>query len=99
VTLGPDLQHLLVQRFTDSVMRLAKVPPARRPDVEDGPRFSAGEGEIRCTCGITGSTYVEPWDGTAHAAEGFADYVGEMTADLVKRKKKHHHYAWLYATR
>ena len=97
--LDADLQHRLVQRFTDSVMTRASVPPARRQDVEDAPRFAASEGEIRCTCGITGSTYVESWDGSSGAAESFAEHVGEMTASLVAKTKKHHHYAWLYATR
>ena len=83
MALDADLQRLLAQHFTDSVMTLAKVPPARRQDVEDAPRFFSSEGEIRCTCDITGSTYIEPWDGTSPAAERFADYAGEMTASLL----------------
>jgi hypothetical protein len=55
--------------------------------------------EIECTCGITGSEYCEPWDGTQEAAEAFAGCVGENTASLVRKTKKHHHYAWLYAAR
>ena len=80
-------------------MRVAKVPAARREDLQDAPRFSVSEGEIACTCGITGSTYIDTWDGTEDAALAFADEVGEATAGLVVRTKKHHHYAWLYSAR
>lgn len=80
-------------------MRLAKVPPARRQDLENAPRFSTATDEIACTCSITGSTYVEKWDGKETSAVAFAERVGEATASLVKRVKKNHHYAWLYAAR
>ncbi|MGH2932334.1 MAG: hypothetical protein ACRDKK_05670 [Gaiellaceae bacterium] len=95
--LGADLHQALVMRYADTVMRLANVPAARREDLEDAPRFSASEDEIACTCGITGATYIEKWDGTAHAAMAFAGEVGETTAGLVARTKKNHHYAWLYS--
>jgi hypothetical protein len=97
--LDANLHHALVMRYADAVMRLAKLPSARRVDVEDGPRFSAAGDEIACTCGITGCEYTESWDGSEASALAFADDVGETTADLVKRIKKGHKYAWLYASR
>lgn len=93
------LQSSLIHRFADAVTLGAALPPARRSDVEGAPTFSAADGEIVCTCGITGSTYAEPWDGSRASAEAFATLVGESTAALVARRKKHHLYAWLYARR
>jgi hypothetical protein len=97
--LSPALQESLVAIFTDTVMERAQVPAARRPDVLAAPIFSADSGEIWCTCGITGSTYSEPWSGSSDDAKAFAEAVGESTAGLVKRTKKGHLYAWLYAGR
>jgi hypothetical protein len=77
----------------------AQLPSARRADVEAAPAFSASSAQITCTCGITGSTYVEPWDGSAEAAEAFAEAAGQDTAALVKRTPQGHHYAWLHAGR
>jgi hypothetical protein len=68
-------------------------------DIEEAPAFSAVDGEIVCTCGISGSTDTEPWDGTSAAAEAFAKLAGESTAALVARAPKSRHYAWLYASR
>jgi hypothetical protein len=97
--LHADLHQKLVMRYAETVMHLAEVPAARREDLEDAPRFSASEDEIACTCGITGSTYIEKWDGSEDAAMAFAGEVGETTAGLVVRTKKNHHYAWLYSAR
>jgi hypothetical protein len=94
-----DLHAALVNRFADAVMHAACVPMARRADVEEAPTFTSREGEIVCVCGITGSTYAEPWDGSRSAAEAFAQSAGEETAGLVRRTPKNHHYAWLYASR
>ena len=97
--LESSLHASLVTRFTDAVMLAAAVPTARRADVEEAPTFSAADGEIICTCSITGSTYAEPWDGSSASAEAFAKAVGESTAALVARRKENHLYAWLYASR
>jgi hypothetical protein len=97
--LNGSLQASLVARYANAVMKGAALPVARRSDVEDAPTFSAADGEIVCTCSITGSTSAEPWDGTRAAAEAFADVAGESTAKLVARTTKNHHYAWLYASR
>jgi hypothetical protein len=99
VTLDASLRASLVSRFADAVMRGAGLPAARRPDVEEAPLFSAADGDIMCTCGITGSTYTEPWDGNAASAETFAQSAGETTAALVARTPKNHHYGWLFASR
>jgi hypothetical protein len=80
-------------------MQTAELPPARRVDVEQAPTFSAAGGDIVCTCSITGSTYSERWDGRAALAEAFAQSVGETTGSLVRKTKKNHLYAWLYASR
>ena len=97
--LDRDLHAALVKRFTDAVMQTAGLPAARQPDVQAASRFSSKDGEIVCTCSITGSTYTQPWDGSRSAAEAFAQSVGEDTADLVRRTPKNHQYAWLYAAR
>jgi hypothetical protein len=97
--LDAELEKSLVERFTQAVMRKAEIPPARQADVEQAPTFSAMNGEILCTCGITGSSYSELWDGSATSAEAFAQSVGETTALLVRKTKMDHHYAWLYASR
>jgi hypothetical protein len=89
----------LVSRFADAVIDGAALPPARRADVEEAPTFSAADGEIVCTCSITGSTYAEQWDGSSASAEAFAKAAGESTAALVARTRKNHRYAWLYASR
>lgn len=99
VTLDASLRGSLVSRFADAVMRDACLPAARRQDVEGAPSFSAGDGDIICICGITGSTYAEPWDGNAASAETFAQSAGETTAALVARTPKNHRYAWLFASR
>jgi len=99
MTLDASLRASLVSRFADAVMRDAALPAARRQDVEGAPSFSAADGEIICTCGITGSTYAEPWDGNPASAEVFAQSAGETTAGLVARTPKNHQYAWLFASR
>jgi hypothetical protein len=97
--LDSGLERSLIEEFTQAVMRKAELPPARQADVEQAPTFSALHDEILCTCGITGCEYSERWDGSAASAEAFAQAVGETTASLVRRTKKNHHYAWLYASR
>jgi hypothetical protein len=97
--LDSSLHATLVSRFTHAVMQGAALPAARHGDVEGAPTFSAADGEIVCTCSITGSTYAEPWDGSSASAEEFAEAAGESTAALVARATKNHHYAWLYASR
>jgi len=99
VNLDASLRASLVRRFTDTVLQDAGLPAARRQDVEGAPSFSAADGDIICTCGITGSTYAEPWDGTAASAETFAQSAGQTTAGLVTRTPKNHQYAWLFASR
>jgi hypothetical protein len=99
VALDAELQESLVERFTQAVMCKAELPSARKADVEEAPTFSAANGNIVCTCGITGSTYSERWDGSVTSAEAFAQCVAETTASLVIKAKKNHHYAWLYASR
>ena len=97
--LDPTLRVSLVKRFADAVMEGAALPPARRRDVEEAATFSAADGEIVCTCSITGSTYAEAWDGSNPSAEAFAESAGDSTAALIARTSKNHHYAWLYANR
>jgi hypothetical protein len=99
MTLDASLRESLTSRFADAVMQDAALPAARRQDVEGAPSFSAADGDIICTCDITGSTYVEPWDGNAASAETFAQSAGKATAALVARTPKNHHYAWLFASR
>jgi hypothetical protein len=99
VTLDVSLRASLVRRFADAVMRDAQLPAARQPDVEAAPSFAAADGSITCTCGITGSAYTERWDGNAASAEAFAQSAGEMTAALVARTPKNHHYARLFESR
>lgn len=99
VTLDAELEKSLIERFAQAVMRKAELPTARQADVEHAPTFSAVNDEILCTCGITGCEYSERWDGTARSAEAFAQSVGETTASLVRKTKKNHLYAWLYASR
>jgi hypothetical protein len=97
--LDSDLQARLVRRFADTAMRIASLPAARRAGVEAAPSFMADDATITCVCGITGSTYTEPWDGSSQSAEAFAEFAGEQTGSLVKPRKKNDHYAWLRATR
>jgi hypothetical protein len=94
--LDADLHQTLVERFTETVMREAKLPAARRSDVASAPRFSATETRIICTCGITGSEYDADWDGSAGSAEKFAQHGGEETAWLITNTG---YYAWLQAAR
>jgi hypothetical protein len=70
----------------------ANVPPARRGDVAESPRFSQSDREIICVCGISGSTHTADWDGREESALAFADHVGHETADLVTHSR---YYAWL----
>ena len=99
VPLDASLRAALVSRFADAVMRDAGLPEARREDVEGAALFSAADGDIICTCGITGSTYAEPWDVNTASAETFAQSAGETTAALVAQTPKNHDYAWLFASR
>lgn len=99
MTISAELHESLVDIFTEAVTDSAAVPAARRADVAAAPTFSVADGEIVCTCGITGSTYSDSWDGSRDAATAFAYAVGQSTASLVARTKKNHKYAWLYATR
>jgi hypothetical protein len=89
------LEQALVRRFTDRVMRRAELPLAQRHDVAEAPSFEAGDGEIRCTCGITGSTYASGSDGTAEKAGALADEAAEGSAWLNKNTPR---YAWLRAS-
>jgi hypothetical protein len=99
VTVELELHESLVEIFTQAVMDRAALPTIRRGDVKDAPTFSTRDGNILCTCDLTGSTYSQRWDGTTASAEAFAQEVGEATASLVARTKKNHKYAWLYASR
>lgn len=54
--LDGELERLLAERFTDTVMHVASLAAARRTDIRTAPRFSVASGEIVCTCAITGST-------------------------------------------
>jgi hypothetical protein len=87
-----ELQHALTQRFADRVMQVAQLPASRRSDVEEAPRFSVHPGEIRCTCGVTGSTYSVEWDGSDAVALRLADEAADGTAFLVTSTP---HYRWL----
>jgi len=97
--LDDAFQARLTSLFADAVMKRAALPAARRADVEGAPTWSTADGQIVCTCGITGSEYTEAWDGSHGAAEAFAQSAGESTGGLVARTPKNHHYAWLYAAR
>jgi hypothetical protein len=77
-------------------MRLADLPPARRRDVEEAPRFSIVGDTISCIDDITGCTYSEHWDESDISALAFAERSGEDTAWLVRNTP---HYAWLRASR
>lgn len=99
MALDPVLRARLVHLYADEVFSVAQLPAARRDDVEAAPEFSRSDDELVCTCTITGSTYSIEWDGREESAEAFAVEVGQDTGNLVRRTKKNHRYAWLYATR
>ena len=90
--LDAQLRRALAQRFADHVLATAQLPEARRGDVESAPHFTAFDGELRCTCDITGSTYTAEWDGTESEAMRLADEAADGTAHLVTRTP---YYAWL----
>ena len=90
--LNTELERALVNRFADHVMREAQLPEARRADVEQAAEFAVTDNEIRCTCRITGSTYIAEWDGSEASAARLADEAADGTAFLVTRTP---HYAWL----
>jgi len=92
-----DLARQMVASYTGAVMRIADIPEARRSDVSDSALFSTTtNGEILCTCTITGSTYREEWEGTPEQALNFAVLVGEDTGELIRDSR---YYAWLRAQR
>src|SRR5215211_1183394 len=92
--LALELERSLARRFSETVMREAALPRGRSLAVEQAPRFSIVEGEIRCGCGLTGSSYSARWDGSAEAAEAFAVRAGSDSARLVRETPRH---AWLGA--
>jgi hypothetical protein len=94
--LDPEIRQSLVDRFASAVMSLADLPPSRLADLTGAAQFSATKSEIRCTCGVTGSTYAEPWDGSPVAAEQFAGDAAENTAYPIRTTP---HYAWLRASK
>jgi hypothetical protein len=94
--LEAKLQHSLTKRFADHVMRAANLPLARRHDVEQAPSFSLEHGELRCTCGITGSTYATAWDGSEERAVALVEEAAAGTAFLLTKTP---HYAWLRSSR
>jgi hypothetical protein len=94
--LDAKLEAELVQRFTDHVMSAAKLPAARRSDVQEAPLFAVQGTELRCTCGITGSTYAVTWDGSREGALALADEAAQGTGHLVTETP---HYAWLRSSR
>ena len=73
------MERALVQRFVDHVMSVAILPPGRRAEIEQAPRFWIEHTELRCTCGITGSTYAAAWDGSEGRAMNLADEAAEGT--------------------
>src|SRR3954451_13613220 len=54
--LDDAFQARLTSLFADAVMKRAALPAARRADVEGAPTWSTADGQIVCTCGITGSS-------------------------------------------
>ena len=90
--LDAALKHALVERFTNQVMQAAQLPNERSSDVEESADFSVADGEVRCTCRITGSTYTAEWDGSDATAVRLADEAADGTAYLVTRTP---YYAWL----
>ena len=89
-----ELGRALAERFASTVMRQASLPEGRSPEVAQAPRFSALEGEIRCECGITGSSYSAFWDGSDEAARAFAERAGRDSARLIRETPRH---GWLRA--
>ena len=90
------LHSTLVDEFTTTVMRLAKLPSARRGDVEAAPQFSSNGDALACTSFITGSAYQTPWDGTKESAVAFAIDSAEADASLISTTAR---YAWLRSRR
>jgi hypothetical protein len=88
-----DLDQKLVERFTEHVFALAALPRAREADVRSAPEFWLEAGTtLGVTCGITGSRYARPWDGSEEAAIALAEEAADGTAFLVTKTP---HYAWL----
>ena len=94
--IGPSLAQLLTQRFAEGVLVGARLPEARRQDVEGSLTFAVEAGRLTCTCDITGTTYERPWDGKEQTAQALVDEASESTAYLVTTTR---HYAWLRASR
>jgi hypothetical protein len=66
--LDRGLDQKLVERFTEQVLALADLPLAREADVRSAPEFCIEAGTtLGVTCGITGSSYERPWDGSARS--------------------------------
>jgi len=83
------LEHALARRFAETVMREAPLPNSRWHEVERAPAFALAEGELECSCALTGSRYARPWDGSALAAEAFASHAGGLTARLIRETPRH----------
>jgi hypothetical protein len=95
--LDSGLDQRLVERFTEQVFALAALPRAREADVRSAPEFWVEAGTtLGVTCGITGSSYETPWDGSEEAAVELADEAADGTAYLVTKTP---HYAWLRSGR
>jgi hypothetical protein len=90
--LSATLQEKLVRRFAERVMESAELPQQRRADVEQSPEFAVVGGDLRCTCRITGSTYITEWDGSEALAARLADEAADGTAFLITSTR---YYAWL----
>jgi hypothetical protein len=88
------LVEALTERFTAHVMEGAKLPSHRRRDVAEAVSFAADRGELRCTCGITGSTYFAIWDSSDTAAFRLADEAAQGTVSLVTGTR---YYPWLWS--
>lgn len=95
--LDSGLDQKLVERFAEQVFALAVLPRAREADVRSAPEFwIEGGTTLGVTCGITGSSYETPWDGSEETAVALAEEAADGTAWLVTKTP---HYAWLHSGR
>jgi hypothetical protein len=96
--LDSQLASRLVKDFSERVVALAQLPPARASDVHDSCEVSLSDDRaiLLLTCTITGSTYESRWDGSEATALSLASEAAKDTAYLIARTP---HYAWLRSDR
>jgi hypothetical protein len=92
VNVDAALEQELVERFAQTVVRVAELSHSHVQDLQSSAHFAARPPEIVCVCDLTGSTERSSWDGTREAALTFATEAGNNTAWLITHTP---HYGWL----